>query len=950
MDVDDVKCLHDMKGVKIVHINARSLYNKLDEISESFHFCDVIIITETWLNNSIPTSAINIDGFSVLRQDRHQEGTKKGGGICIYMKSEIVYDTVQECTVVDNDFEILGCKLKIRDIRPLYVIGVYRPPKGNPTKFIKHLSANLETLDLIRNELYIVGDVNLDYNSENIKKKYKLKQLESKFNFHQLINSHTRITNNTATTLDWIYTTTTHITSAGTLNYNISDHLPIYLIRKKKRNKIEKVRVQGRSYLRYDKDEFQRLPANSNWEVFDQVNDPNQLWQEIESNITRSLDRICPIRNLIVPKSKPDWLTNDLVQLMRKRDKTYQEARKRNDPVTWRKAQFLRSRVESLIKQHKKNKIQTELQQNRLNPNKFWNNIRTILPNDKGQEVFRLTDENTAECYEGESMASHVNSFFANIGTKLANDILQNNTTTEFTEFYAPINNDSDGVSNHPITEEEILDALKKIDTGKSSAIMNIRSNVIVDACISEIDRFVKLYNGSLTHCIFPMKWKYSTVIPLSKVTNPKTASDMRPISLLPLPGKILEHIISKRLKNYLDTNMILMVKQYGFRKKKSTLSAIVELLDKVYVNINSLMDTYIVYLDLKKAFDTVSHKLLKQKLQNIGLDLNTISWFDSYLTDRQQQTRMNNYCSEYLPVTYGVPQGSVLGSTLFVIYINEIAVNVNCDMILYADDTVLFSHDPVLLQNELSKVYDWCNENLLTINCKKSQWMRTNIIKKTEPDIDFKLKNVSLERVKEYKYLGLLIDSGLSFVPHRDNLISRVNLKIVFFRKIRKFVTTEAAALIYKATILPILEYADFFFDYNIQYINDKFQTIQNQALYTVYGQHYLPYDMKESTERIHRRCNLFRLKHRRNFHMLAFIFSFKDDVSYIDQRNIRTRQRDGVLFKIQHINHYKARHNPFQRAAGAWNDLPVHVRNATTKGSLKNLYMSTIINPYKK
>ena len=115
------------------------------------------------------------------------------------------------------------------------------------------------------------------------------------------------------------------------------------------------------------------------------------------------------------------------------------------------------------------------------------------------------------------------------------------------------------------------------------------------------------------------------------------------------------------------------------------------------------------------------------------------------------------------------------------------------------------------------------------------------------------------------------------------------MSLKIVFFRKIRKFITTEAAALIYKATILPILEYADFIFDYNIQYINDTFQTIQNQALY-VYGQHYLPYDMKESTERIHRRCNLFRLKHQRHFHMLAFIFSFKADVSYIDQPDIRT------------------------------------------------------------
>ena len=133
--------------------------------------------------------------------------------------------------------------------------------------------------------------------------------------------------------------------------------------------------------------------------------------------------------------------------------------------------------------------------------------------------------------------------------------------------------------------------------------------------------------------------------------------------------------------------------------------------------------------------------------------------------------------------------------------------------------------------------VHEWCNENLLTINCKKSQWMKTNIIRKeVDPGLKFTLGNVNLENVCEYKYLGLTVDSGLSFATRRDILINRVNLKIVFFRKIGKFITTEAAALVYKATILPILKYADFVFDHNIQYVSEKMQTIQNQALYTVY------------------------------------------------------------------------------------------------------------------
>ena len=353
----------------------------------------------------------------------------------------------------------------------------------------------------------------------------------------------------------------------------------------------------------------------------------------------------------------------------------------------------------------------------------------------------------------------------------------------------------------------------------------------------------------------------------------------MRPISLLPLPGKILEHIIIKRLKNYLEINTILTNKQHGFRRRKSTLTAIVELLNNVYKNIDMRLDSYIIYLDLKKAFDTVSPKLLLQKLQYIGLDQNTVGWFESYLRDRKQQTRLNNLCSGFLPMTYGVPQGSVLGPTLFAIYVNELAEVIDCDLIFYADDTVLFSHD--VLQRELVKVQNWCNENLLTINCKKSQWMKTGIIEKNiDHTVSFKLGTTPLDKVKEYKYLGLTINSKLNFVSHRDNLISKVNLKITFFRKIRKFVTTQAASLIYKVTILPILEYADFVFDHNIQYISEKFQVLQNQALYTVYGQHFLPFDMKVSSETIHRKCELSRLKHRRKLHMLLFIFNFRNDV----------------------------------------------------------------------
>ena len=308
---------------------------------------------------------------------------------------------------------------------------------------------------------------------------------------------------------------------------------------------------------------------------------------------------------------------------------------------------------------------------------------------------------------------------------------------------------------------------------------------VIVDAFKAQFDRILRLYNGSLTRCIFPTRWKKGTIVPLPEVNIPKTASDLRPISLLPLPGKVLEHIISKRLKTFLYERNILTEKQHSFRKNRSTLLAIVEFLHIVYNNLNTGNDSFIIYLDLKKAFDTVCHKTLLYKMRSMGLDQNTFDWFASYLSGREQQVKLNGACSNYLPVKYGVPQGSILGPTLFSLYINDLVNFVNCDIVFYADDTVIIGENPVLLLKNLGIIQQWCNRNFLTVNCKKSQWMKTQLIeKKLNVVHNFVMDGETLSEVKEYKYLGMIIDSHLSFQSHRDTLVNNINYKLCSLEK----------------------------------------------------------------------------------------------------------------------------------------------------------------------
>ena len=189
---------------------------------------------------------------------------------------------------------------------------------------------------------------------------------------------------------------------------------------------------------------------------------------------------------------------------------------------------------------------------------------------------------------------------------------------------------------------------------------------------------------------------------------------------------------------------------------EKKTLSAIVKFLHNIYNNLSEGYDSNIIYLDLKKAFDTVDHRLLRL----IGLDEDSVEWFNNYLGNRQQQTKLNGFVSSSKMVSYGVPQGSILGPTLFSIYSNDLAELVDCELIFYADDTVVLDKNPITLQEGLNTIYNWCNTNLLTINCKKSHWMQTEFLHKNEnTNIQCKLGDTELTKVSDYRYLGLIID-----------------------------------------------------------------------------------------------------------------------------------------------------------------------------------------------
>ena len=616
---------------------------------------------------------------------------------------------------------------------------------------------------------------------------------------------------------------------------------------------------------------------------------------------------------------------------MRERDKAFRKARRTQGQDDWAIARNLRNSLCMDIKTSKSNIIKGKLDRYSNNPKKFWSEINKILPHAQDTTIRSICDESTGKTFEEAELNEYINSYFSSIGSKLANECTPG---AMFDDIPVDINgvDNLDIFNRTPFTEEEVLKVCKEINICKSASILNIKTFVLKDAFLDNIEKVTKIFNSSLLLSIFPKAWKLSTIVPLPKVPHPNSASDLRPVALTPLPGKLMEKLICGRLQEWLLGNGVLSTAQHGFRKKKSTISAIAAFLNAIYNNINDKKDSYIIYLDLKKAFDTISHEKMIQKPRVLGLDRVTVDWFHSYLTERRQCVKLNNIISDILPITYGVPQGSILGPILFSIYINEIADIVNCGIVLYADDTVIFHHDRIILQENLKRISHWCNDNLLTINVKKSHWMRTKVCGKTDEIVDqqemnFMVKNVNLTEVNTYKYLGLHIDNNLNFQPHHKKLMSQVQLKLNQFRKIRIFINKRAAILIYKCTILPVMEYADFIQDQGINYINKAIQKLQNQGLLIAHNQHILPYDQRDSSETLHRNGRLSRLVHRRRLHLLQFAFQLKNDIALLDNRVIPTRRRAGIVFTIVKSNHYKFPKNPYYRCMVEWNNLTVEV-----------------------
>ena len=949
----------NFKGFGMIHLNIRSYMKHKDEIQLSFQNYDIIAITETWLSPMISDRFIKLESHNLLRQDRNRVCTtgrvKKGGGIVVHVKTALApyIDVLYDLCKNDCNSEEFWFRLEKPGMRKMIICVVYRPPSGSVPTFTNGLDISLHTLlgrgNPGEKELYILGDLNIDYLKRNRDvDKMRLKEIEEKFNIHQIIKTPTRVTTNTKSLIDLILTTVAPnlIHDSGVLKNPLSDHLPVYIIRKKKREHTTRKTIVVRDMSMYNVENLAYvLKDDIRWETFwNGALGIDAMWELMVKIFTETLECICPWKRIKIRDGQPEWFDGELFRAVKEKGKQYKIASCTKNTQDWVRYKTSRKKVQTLIISKKRNYILTKLNENRNVPKKFWKEIQNNLHfgNEKTVQLITIKDIH-GKIRIGKDAAEPINTHYAGVGHSLA---VKFQTTWDpshclcnFTQYPK--------MNFRFVGTVELTSLINCLNVNKSSSVHGIKTTQLKDFLKIMIIEFTHLINECLDHGIMPRSWSIGTVSPIPKNGNSQSMSDYRPISVLPSPSKIIERAVYNQLIYHLESHGMLDWRQHGFRKDHSTCTAIFELTQYLYNSLDNRKFVSCVFIDYSKAFDTIDHDILCKKLSHYGLGRDVLDWCKDYFAYRKQCVKIENVSSGKKDMKYGVPQGSILGPLFFIIYVNDLLSlfdQKTVQILLYADDTVVyFAHeDPHIacttVVNALSKIQHWCNQNKLTINTKKTKHMLVapTSMRELSPQIDVKMGDTTLDNVAMYCYLGVIIDNALTFNEFLKGKCDKINLRLYQLIKMRKYITSDIACTIYKQVILPLMDYADFLIGSGPAYYIKQLGNLHEKALRLIDCMKHKKLDASG----LERLLKLESPKRRRYQHHCAFMYRLSKKGGSLDmyRPTIRLRSRNKIKFKVQKRNLEGILKSPLYRGIKLWDMIPESVQRSTTKVKFKS------------
>lgn len=538
------------KGFKLVSLNIRSLDKHYEEIECNFGAGEisVICLCETWLCAKQHNDLYRLPGYKIYRNDR--KARKRGGGLVTYIKGEIKCDSqsYEHLNISNQHLETLIVKINLPQTKPIIIINTYRPPSGKAAEAIDKLQEIIDNVPR-NSEIYILGDLNIDLLAINSPSFKKVQTFTQDNNLKQMIQSSTRITKRSASLIDHIYTNSSYIKNSGTINLNISDHVPIYIIRKKMKETKLLTSFTCRKLKYFDIEVLKEKLLEYNWTELYNSTDPNIGWTILITHIRNILDQLYPLKEYKNVRVKASWLNSEIFEIMKLRDESYMIARTTHLEDDWKKAKEYRNTVNSLCKTAKKEFIKNKIDKNTSNPSKFWKEINKLWGSKKtsNDNTIILKDENTNKLIDENNTADYLNKYFSMVGDRLQQQIAPLDTNEK-----EILHKNSDAIANtrnvdttfsfsfKPINTEELQLAIGKIDQHKNSGIKNI-SSFLFKKCIDILlFQFKHILNSSLLTGTFPDIWKHAIITPLWKAKSKSSVKNYRPIVCLPLPGKIL--------------------------------------------------------------------------------------------------------------------------------------------------------------------------------------------------------------------------------------------------------------------------------------------------------------------------------------------------------------------------------------------------------------------------